>query len=66
MLLVQLYSQYVLGLNKTVVELYLGFHVKCKSFAFILQLILFLEETGLEEEGILRVPGSVSRIKVSQ
>lgn len=29
-----------------------------------LQLLLKLEETGLETEGILRVPGSASRVKV--
>jgi len=28
------------------------------------QLLLKLEETGLETEGILRVPGSASRVKV--
>ena len=32
--------------------------------AILNRLIQFLEKTGLDEEGILRVPGSASRIKV--
>jgi len=30
------------------------------------QLIKHIEVTGLKEEGILRIPGSVTRVKVSE
>ena len=33
-------------------------------FHVILQLVQFLDRTGIQEEGILRVPGSIARIKV--
>lgn len=37
---------------------------KAQILSIVVQLLLKLEETGLETEGILRVPGSASRVKV--
>ena len=34
------------------------------AYIFIFQMVSYLEDNGLKEEGVLRVPGSSTRVKV--
>ena len=34
------------------------------AIMMVVQLVKHIEDTGLKEEGILRIPGSVTRVKV--